>query len=1065
MSKNGPLNELWAFDLENLQWNQINQYGDVPPCRYRFAYKKFIDQSGSLKFAVFGGSLGNGLDNNLFILNVANFTWQKQKNNGADIKKYRGATMEYYNGCLYVAGGDVNNVLYSETSYPNLFWKYDLSLQKWYNLTNTISWYQNRYLSGSAIYNDFYYLFYGWSDQIDGDVNTVDRVDLSDPSYKWTKASINELKNYYLIPRDSFGFTSNDNKFYIFGGYNDYISIGNSLIELDLSISPITYQTLSIERLDPIPRMHHSLVLISTNLYLFGGVNKNTYLNDLWLYDSISDSWSIVTAKGAAPSARASHAAASQGKVFLIWGGETIDGYVNDMYKFEPSSKVWTEIIPDSSSFPSKRKGACMVVDIPYVYIFGGLTDTGASNELWSFDIGKNEWELIDYNGKVPSAAYPTCEVITQNNTKFIYAMYGYTDGSAPLGSIYAFSVESKTWIKIYDPAPDIPYSNRAGAAIKYLNNKVLVIGGEEWSTDPRKDVYFFDLSKQKTLQIGALPEFYYNGASVYFKNHVYMHAGGSVIGSTMRNAIAKNSFFFLDISCSYGKICGSVCSIGTYASNNDCLLCPEGTYNDAIGQSSCIKCPEGTYNPTKAASDVRQCLPCANGWFSDIEGAVYCKECPSGSYCLTGSSYPSSSKLELISESQQPDLYKADIDKLNLGVEIGLSILIISVCFSLIFLIFLRKHRNHMTAWDLYDDMHNRKIGQNIILHKNGFGGIFSLIFIFISLFIIYDSILEYSLNNIIETKALVPIVSVQYEISEFTANIEITAKFHQYGGSCSEIANKCSSSISIITSDLTYYSIKFKCSKSEDNSCIITTNCYNCVINTGAYIYYNLHEIQSFASAISLNVTSESSIPNEMSSVYQNLLPSNGTIFRGYHESNFSLNMIPSVFQSYTLEWPRKITGYHISIDNPPLPGSQCSIVDLPFTAGLKLKVILDKSESSLYTTRDISKTFMILVSSLLGSVFGVMEVVGGVMKFFEEIESEMLEKIKNRNNWKDVKDNRKHLGIELNKQECVEEENEEGGEMEKLKGLGPVNTRHNSLVETPRFIEKLYELNKDF
>jgi len=39
---------------------------------------------------------------------------------------------------------------------------------------------------------------------------------------------------------------------------------------------------------------------------------------------------------------------------------------------------------------------------------------------------------------------------------------------------------------------------------------------------------------------------------------------------------------------------------------------------------------------------------------------------------------------------------------------------------------------------------------------------------------------------------------------------------------------------------------------------------------INTGAYIQWNLLEKSSYTSAISVNVTSSSSIPNENSSIF---------------------------------------------------------------------------------------------------------------------------------------------------------------------------------------------------
>ncbi|KAG2372726.1 hypothetical protein C9374_013627 [Naegleria lovaniensis] len=81
--------------------------------------------------------------------------------------------------------------------------------------------------------------------------------------------------------------------------------------------------------------------------------------------------------------------------------------------------------------------------------------------------------------------------------------------------------------------------------------------------------------------------------------------------------------------------------------SNNSCLYCDPGYFNDQEGQSACFKCDVGTYAPTKGAREclscdpgtyapkdgLSSCLPCPPGQYSDKSGEWACESCPTGHY------------------------------------------------------------------------------------------------------------------------------------------------------------------------------------------------------------------------------------------------------------------------------------------------------------------------------------------------------------------------------------------------------------------------------------------------
>ena len=83
----------------------------------------------------------------------------------------------------------------------------------------------------------------------------------------WTNEDIN-----FEHRRDSYGFCYYNRKFYSIGGYS-LSGVNNSLLEVDLDSDSegYTWVFLNKDYISPKGRMYHSLNIIGTKLYLFGG--------------------------------------------------------------------------------------------------------------------------------------------------------------------------------------------------------------------------------------------------------------------------------------------------------------------------------------------------------------------------------------------------------------------------------------------------------------------------------------------------------------------------------------------------------------------------------------------------------------------------------------------------------------------------------------------------------------------------------------------------------------------------------------------------------------------------
>ena len=105
----------------------------------------------------------------------------------------------------------------------------------------------------------------------------------------------------------------------------------------------------------PGPRMSQSMVYdpVRRATWMFGGgYPYGTAGNDLWRYDTVSNSWTQVAQSGAIPSARnfAAMAYDSQHDVVLLWGGvlNSTTSY-NDTWLFRPATQQWQQLAPTVS--------------------------------------------------------------------------------------------------------------------------------------------------------------------------------------------------------------------------------------------------------------------------------------------------------------------------------------------------------------------------------------------------------------------------------------------------------------------------------------------------------------------------------------------------------------------------------------------------------------------------------------------------------------------------------------------------------------------------------------------
>jgi hypothetical protein len=115
-----------------------------------------------------------------------------------------------------------------------------------------------------------------------------------------------------------------------------------------------------------------------------------------------------------------------------------------------------------------------------------------------------------------------------------------------------------------------------------------------------------------------------------------------------------------------------------------------------------------------------------------------------------------------------------------------------------------------------------------------------------------------------------------------------------------------------------------------SNDLDCRISFKITNFDINSVSSIDLKLTESQSFCSGIVVKIQTSSSIPGEVSSINNVIRSDTFRYFRGQIPTVFTYLMTPSLFTTDTKEWENEQTGYHVSILQETVKGSQATFTE---------------------------------------------------------------------------------------------------------------------------------------
>lgn len=314
---------------------------------------------------------------------------------------------------------------------------------------------------------------------------------------KWIKL---EQKGTAPGARSSHAITVVGQKAYSFGGeFSPRVPVDNYLYVFDLNT--LTWSIAEASGEVPPPRVGVTMTSVGNNIYVFGGRDStHKELNEFYSFDTLTNTWSLVSSGDIGPPHRSYHSATSDDRKMYIFGGCGVAGRLNDLWAYDTVDKNWIKYpVPGENCKPRGGPGLAAVRGkIWVVYGFSGVEQ----DDVHSFDLVKQEWAEAETGGDKPLAR-SVCSTIGIDKYIFVYggevdpSDLGHLGAGMFSGELYVLDTEMLTWKKWDDVEKSGAHPGPRGWCAFAPGERdgevgLLVYGGNSPTNDRLDDMFFF---------------------------------------------------------------------------------------------------------------------------------------------------------------------------------------------------------------------------------------------------------------------------------------------------------------------------------------------------------------------------------------------------------------------------------------------------------------------------------------------------------------------------------------------------------------------------------------------
>ncbi|KAM3422185.1 hypothetical protein BST61_g2554 [Cercospora zeina] len=308
--------------------------------------------------------------------------------------------------------------------------------------------------------------------------------------------------------------SSKDGSIYLMGGLINGSTVKGDLWMVECGAAGMGSMTcfpVATTSEGPGPRVGHASLLVGNAFIVFGGDTKmddGDMLDDtLYLLNTSTKQWSRALPAGPRPPGRYGHTLNILGSKIYIFGGQVEGYFFNDLVAFDlnalqQATNKWEILIqntidggPPHGQIPPARTNHTMITWQDKLYLFGGTDGIHWYNDVWSYSPHTNTWTSLDCIGYIPAAREGHAAALVGD---VMYIFGGRNEEGNDLGDLAAFRITSRRWYTFQNMGPSP--SPRSGHSMTTVGKSIVVLAGEP-SSAPRDPVelglaYFLDTSK-----------------------------------------------------------------------------------------------------------------------------------------------------------------------------------------------------------------------------------------------------------------------------------------------------------------------------------------------------------------------------------------------------------------------------------------------------------------------------------------------------------------------------------------------------------------------------------------
>ncbi|KAI1003116.1 hypothetical protein K3495_g5089 [Podosphaera aphanis] len=303
---------------------------------------------------------------------------------------------------------------------------------------------------------------------------------------------------------------SKDGCIYLMGGLINSSMVRGDLWMVEAGGKMICYPVQTTAE-GPGPRVGHAGLLVGNAFIVYGGDTKmedSDILDEtLYLLNTSTRQWSKAKPAGPRPAGRYGHTLNILGSKIYIFGGQVEGYFMNDLVAFDlnqlqvPTNR-WEMLIrnsddggPATGSVPAARTNHTIVTYNEKLYLFGGTNGYQWFNDVWCYNPTPNTWTSLECIGYIPAPREGHAAAIVDD---VMYIFGGRTEDGSDLGDLAAFRITSRRWYTFQNMGPSP--SPRSGHSMTACGAQIVVLGGEPstaiWDSNDLTIAYILDTNK-----------------------------------------------------------------------------------------------------------------------------------------------------------------------------------------------------------------------------------------------------------------------------------------------------------------------------------------------------------------------------------------------------------------------------------------------------------------------------------------------------------------------------------------------------------------------------------------